>query len=175
MANNNDGRLHNVAESLRTRIGRKGAILAILGTAWILNGYGLWAGAVARPVDTQGLFHLSLPTWVRVVLWGGAGLVALSCSLVKPPKLQAIGYGSLLIIPTERALSYLVGWVIDLTTGLGYAHGWAGAALWVGVGGILYVIAGWPEGPHVGKVEETDRASKHRRRMRRGWRGRDSS
>lgn len=149
--------IHRVAEYFREKMGRKGAILAILGLSWILNGYAIANEVALQPDSAQGLFHLALPIWLRVLIWSGTGAVAVLCSGFRPPRYHATGYAVLMFPAAERALSYLAGWIIELVNGQGYPNGWASSIIWFGVVGILLVISGWPEAPHVEAAEERRR------------------
>lgn len=103
--------------------GNRGLALAMLGVLWTLVAVGLAVSPLKRPQ----LLEDRLPLWVRVVLWGLPGILAVVASVWR--KLDADAWGWLMVPVTVRFLSYLAGWICSLVgwERFAYPDGWRGA------------------------------------------------
>lgn len=103
--------------------GNRGLALAMLGVLWILVAVGLAVSPLKRPQ----LLEDRLPLWVRVVLWGLPGILAVVASVWR--KLDADAWGWLMVPVLVRFLSYLAGWICTLVgwDKFAYPDGWRGA------------------------------------------------
>jgi len=130
-----------------SRLGRRGAVLLILGVIWFFIGISTITDPYAGGSRNQGLFHEALPPWLRATLWIGTALLALSSAWRVAGRRDDWGYMALILMPTVRAMSYLWAWLIDLFDGQGDPTGWLGAIVWGTVTILVYTISGWPETP----------------------------
>jgi hypothetical protein len=130
---------HRAYEAVAAYVGRRGAVLLIFGTIWLAVAYGILTGASEQAVTPNAaLFHVLLPIWIRVTLWGGCALLAILAALAFTPRLQAVGYVALFLPPAERALSYLGGWVVSVFTDGGAEGAWVPGLTWMAVA--IFVI-----------------------------------
>jgi len=130
-----------------TKLGRRGAVLIILGIIWAFIGISTITDPYAGAGRNQGLFHEALPVWLRATLWIGTALLALSSAWRVAGRRDDWGYMGLILMPTVRAMSYLWAWLIDLFGGQGDPTGWLGFIVWGTVTILVYTISGWPETP----------------------------
>lgn len=136
-----------MVNSLIERVGRRKAILVVLGSIWVLIGVSILLRAPMTPVS--GVLFTYLPGWVRVLLWASSGTIALIAAAIpeKEPKPEAIGFAALYIMPAERAVSYFIGWIasFDFVPGVGYPPGLLSSFVYVGYMAIIYICSGWFE------------------------------
>ena len=128
-------------------IGRRGAILMTMGTAWILIGLGSLTGGNRIP-GTGNLIHvLLLPAPVEGGLWVLSGILAV---IFANRTDDEYGFLALYIMPAVRALSYFLGWVDYLSpvATAGYPRGWLSSLFYVVMILFIVICAGWPEPPH---------------------------
>jgi len=132
-----------------SHLGRRGAVLLILGVIWLFIGISIIADPYAGGSRNQGLFHEALPPWLRAPLWIGTALLALSSAWRPAGRRDDWGYMALILMPTVRAMSYLWAWLIHLVPGPpnGAPTGWLGFIVWGTVVILVYTISGWPETP----------------------------
>jgi len=131
------------------KIGRRGAVLLILGVIWLFIGISIIADPYAGGGRSQGLFHEALPTWLRATLWITTALFALSAAWRVAGRRDDWGYMALILMPTVRAMSFLWAWLVHLIPGPpdGDPTGWLGFIVWGTVTVLVYTISGWPESP----------------------------
>lgn len=130
---------------LSRHIGNRGAVLLILGVLWILTATGIASSPVSQPGKLLPYEHL--PIWFRVALWGVPGAVAIASGLLRRWDVAA---WTLLIIPvTERALSLLWAWGVDLFAG-GYPAAWRGVLVYMATGILIYFCARGLDQPPTG-------------------------
>lgn len=120
----------------RPIVGRRGAVLILLGLTWITLGLGIIYEPAAY---VRELFHLRTYPPARVLLWIGTGAVAILCALHR--RTRDYGFPLLYLMPTFRLVSYAVGWAA------GYSRGWVGMAYYAALVGLIVIVAGWPEPP----------------------------
>lgn len=89
------------------RVGNRGIVLSMLGFIWVLTAIGL----ATQPQDRPGLPDDVLPVWMRVTMWGGAGLVALVATWWK--RWDDLAWGLLILPLCMRLFSYLYGWIFQ--------------------------------------------------------------
>jgi len=130
-----------------TKLGRRGAVLLILGVIWLFIGISIIADPYAGGSRNQGLFHEESPSWLRATLWITTALFALSAAWRPAGRRDDWGYMALILMPTVRAMSFLWAWLINLFGGQGDPVGWLGFIVWGTVVILVYTISGWPETP----------------------------
>lgn len=126
------------ARRLGRALGRRGTILGCFGTVWALYGYAL----VTTPPDTSA-FRVLLLLWPLHVwgwLWIAAGCVAMITAWF-PARLDAAGFGALVLIVVPWMLSNLLSWWPLRDN----PRGWIGALIWGAITVPVLVVAGWPE------------------------------
>lgn len=124
---------------LRRRLGRRGALLTCLGALYLLYGYGL----LIEPLAVNPSLSLLLDLWpIRVWawLWVGAGCAAVACAWL-PSGRDWVGFTALYPVAAAWGFSSLVSWWPRGDN----PRGWIGAAVWVVLGGVITVGAGWAE------------------------------
>lgn len=97
----------------RRHVGNRGIVLSLLGFIWIVTAVGLLAEPLRRP----GLPDDFLPLWLRVSMWGVAGVAAILGAWWK--RADAVAWGLLVLPLCMRLLSYLYGWIFQT-----YPPGW---------------------------------------------------
>ncbi|WVX88010.1 membrane protein [Arthrobacter phage TforTroy] len=143
---------------LASRLGRRGAALAVLGLIFLFVGLDVLLAPDAPDYD-RFLIHTFLPHPVRALLWLIPGGVALWASLRKGPTEDAVGFNFLVIPLIVRIVSYVFSSVAYLL-GIGtWAVGWTSALIWLAILALVLIIAGWAEVPD-------NLHRKHRRRWR---------
>ena len=129
---------------LRRRLGRRGGILVLLGVVWV--GIGVGVGYDTAIIDgAQGLFHLLIPTPLRIALWVVCGTIAVFAGIVRAPKWQGAGFAALVVPVTQRALSYLGGMFMEVYNGRGTYQTWPLFLIFIAVTGVILIVAGWRE------------------------------
>lgn len=131
------------------RLGRRGAVLLILGIIWVMQGVAIpVAGDPPTPQDAW-LLHTEIPVVLRVALWVATGAVAIVGATVQRPRWERWGYMALVLMPLERALSYLWSYIVFAVSwgDIGYGRGWVGASIWAASFVLIVTIAGWREVP----------------------------
>ena len=129
------------------RLGHSGAMLAALGSIWVLIGVGLLA--TGDPPILPTLWPMTwLPTPVRAALWLVGGLIALAYA-VRPRRIHSDGlaWTLLYIPPALRGLAYSVGWVNHLIPDgdPGYGRGWSQALLYLVIALLVLISSRWPD------------------------------
>jgi len=130
-----------------THLGRRGAVLLILGVIWFFIGISTITDPYAGGSHTLGLFHQALPSWLRGTLWIGTALLAMSSAWRVAGRRDDWGYMGLILMPIVWAMSYLWAWLSYLFVGKGDPAGWLGFVVWGTVTILVYTISGWPETP----------------------------
>lgn len=127
------------------RVGRRGAVLLVLGIISTLYGASLIADPPPTAQSLRPLFHYApIPAWG--VAWVAAGLCALVCV---PLRRDWLAFTGLYLISTPWCLYYLVSWLVGLNP-----RGWITAALFAAIGGVAAVCAGWNDPPPRVEVRE---------------------
>lgn len=125
-------------------VGFRGLALLTLSLIWVM--LGLAALTEELPTDYVYL-HQQIPQEVRACLWIGTALVAAVHAFDPPLKNDALGFMALVIMPTERAFSYLWGWVVFLAPGgqVGAERGWVGAIIFAALVNLILLCSRWRE------------------------------
>lgn len=117
--------------SLR-HLGRRGAVLSILGVMWVLVGVNILA------VDYRPALALSGSPIAQSALWIGTGFVA--CAFAWRPQGQdAAGFLALYVMVGYRCVSYAFEW------GSGRGSAVIGLLVWLAIAALILIIAGWRE------------------------------
>lgn len=131
------------------RLGRRGAMLTLMGVTYILLGLGV---LVRPPTFIEWNFLSSVPAWLRGGAWIASGLVACGYAWRRmPAKSRAwtagdgIGWSALYVLPFFRVASYSGAWIGYLISGHGYAGAWYVALLHVPFLLITLICSGWRE------------------------------
>lgn len=131
-------------------VGRRGAILLLLGGLVTLYG----AGQLARPVpDKSGLrlllMVMDLDSWSYT--WIAAGGLAIVCAFL-PEGWDWPGFTCLWLATIPWATSYLMSWwPLDENP-----RGWISAAIFAAFGAVPLVIVGWDEPDRRARPREHD-------------------
>jgi hypothetical protein len=122
-------------------LGRRGAVLLILGIAWVLQG----ARVAVRPYSPPEHLHEMLPGWLRVGMWVVAGGIAVYAAFRRHPGQDTPGFVALMVPLGIRAFSYVWGSFTWLFTEQGSAVAALDATLWIVLVVLVVTIAGWAE------------------------------
>lgn len=144
--------LHHPPEKL----GRRGAILLSFAVLWVLVGV---AALLSPHPPNPVLLYQHLPNWLRFALWAGTGLVAAAHCLTPPVKNDGIGFIALMIMPMERAVSYLWAWIAHVVPGgdTGLERGWLNFLFYLAFINVLVICSGWRENSPVPEQRERGR------------------
>lgn len=137
-----------VLDRLQSRIGRRGTFLLLVGILWVLQGVaiGTTVPSSTTAVGAYVLLHEQVPVPVRVGLWVASGLIGIIAAFALSPERDRWGYVAVVLMPLERAFSFLVGYVAHLAPGIdGYPPGLRAGTVWLAVAAAIMVVAGWPE------------------------------
>ena len=120
----------------------RGAILALLGLMWIGRGLVILDDPGVSDPDEAIIHHL-LPVWVRVTAWVTTGALALASCW--HPRISWVGWAAILLMPAERAVSYLWSLAMWVIPGGPSGTAWAGpyALWWTANTAVLIVMASW--------------------------------
>jgi hypothetical protein len=116
------------------RVGYRGAGLLIFGIIWIL----LAVAVYADPAPVDHLWHTHLPVWLRMLIWGGPGILAILGARLF--QLERWAFGTLFIGPAERTLSFASAMVTEPSISR-----LAGALVYLCMSALVVLIASWPE------------------------------
>src|SRR5258708_5712749 len=109
-------------QRIARHIGNRSVVLGLLGAIWILTGI----GRVTNPPPHLGLPHERLPIMAIALMWMVPGGVAVIAAAWR--RVDALGWGLLIVPVAVQLVSYLIGWVTgDFTTG------WVGASVYAAV------------------------------------------
>ena len=133
--------MRRAAAGAAHRIGRRGAVLALLGGIAALYGYALIQQPIPSRVGLELLLHVMPMTgWAATLI--AAGCLAIVCALVRQGR-DWPGYVALVVVWTPWSLSFLTSW-----WPLGdNPRGWISAAIFGALALIPAVAVGWPEPP----------------------------
>lgn len=137
------------------RVGRRGAVLLILGTMWLIIGLSVWGAPT--PPNRIAAAHELIPVTLRVTAWSSAGLLAISSAFRRDPGGDRWGFYALAAMPAERSAGWLIG--IVARPWLESPPFWTCVgqfAIWIGVLGVVLVVAGWRESTEVVAVAKDD-------------------
>lgn len=114
------------------RLGRRGAVLIILGTLWILVGANVLAVGYDPPLA------LSASPAIQSALWIGTGFVAWAFAW-RPQGQDAPGFLALYVMVGYRCISYGFEW------GAGRGSAVIGLLVWIVIAALILIVAGWRE------------------------------
>ena len=127
------------------RLGNRGAVLFLIGFLWLLMA---WTVAQAPlPSSRPPAPHEEIPAHLREGLWAVGGLIAIVFAFFKQGR-DKWGFGALMIMPAERALSWLGAVILHFTAPTAYPPLVLSAGqclVWLTVCLLIYVIARWEE------------------------------
>lgn len=126
-------------------LGRRGAMLVIMGLVYVVLGLGLTLG---RPGPHAVRFNLmyTTPAWPWITGWVVTGGIAL---LYAWRARDWLGWVLLYIMPLITIMVYLAKWILDLTHRTGYYTAWYDAILFTPFIAIVLVCSGWEENSRV--------------------------
>lgn len=116
------------------RIGFRGLFLVMFGAMFAVIGLGV----LANPMTDPHLWHTQLPIWFRLLIWCGAGLVAVAAAW--QPRIQPIGFAALFVGPAERFVSFTGSMIMEPSF-----MRLTGAGLYLLLTLTVVLIASWPE------------------------------
>lgn len=122
----------------------------LLGVAWVLIGVGALDWNMTGAASPHGpLLHDMLPLGFRSTLWVTGGVVAAVYAWRPPGFDDAAAWALLYVPPAIRLVSYSVAWIDSALPfgGAGWSQGWAPAAIYMAMVGVVYTCADWPEPP----------------------------
>lgn len=131
---------------LASRLGRRGAALAILGVIFVLVGLDVLLAPDA-PDYGRFLIHTFLPHPIMAALWIIPGALALRASVHKGPGKDGFGFMALVVPLIIRIVSYVFSFIAYLVGAGTWAFGWASALIWIAILALILIIAGWAEVP----------------------------
>ena len=126
------------------RIGRRGAVLALLGGIAALYGYALVLQPVPTTIGLELLLHVMPMTgWAALLIT--AGCLAIGCAPVRQGR-DWPGFAGLVLVWTPWSLSFLVSWwPLEHNP-----RGWISAAVFGALALIPLAVVGWPEPGRLG-------------------------
>lgn len=128
------------ARLARRQVGRRGAILVLLGSIAALYGYALIIQPIPSNVGIRLLLHV-----MPMNGWGWALLAAGAAAVACAPLRQGAdwpGFTALVLVWTPWSLSYLTSWWLGDNP-----RGWISAAVFAALAGVPAVVVGWSETP----------------------------
>lgn len=137
-------RLRAIASRFTDRVGRRDAVLLIIGFIWFMYGAaGIATGAVTTPVLLAS-FDISVPALATG--WMVTGACAITTGLL-PVKEDTFGYSALMLMPILYTSSFFVGFCLGVLGSPlpGFPLGIFWSVIWSAVCALLLVVASWPE------------------------------
>ena len=128
---------------LADKFGRRGAVLTLLGCAFILVGVDILLAPDPPNLDAL-LLHTLMPSWLRATLWIIPGGLAVWAAFRRTGH-DFFGFAALTVPLIIRIVSYTWATVAWL---LGYGDwpmAWASALIWLLILGFVLTVAGWGE------------------------------
>lgn len=123
---------------LRHRLGRRGCVLLFFGSLDLVYAVSIAAPGPQAARNTFFIWMLSIaPRWMWALLWTSA---AVACLVDAFRRRDRVGYTAAVTINVLWGLISLGGWASG-----DVERGYVSAAIWLGMGGLLAVISGWPE------------------------------
>lgn len=131
---------------LASRLGRRGAALAVLGVIFLL--VGINTATTPPPPNMEGfLLHTLIPTPIQVLLWTVPGALALYASIHRGPGPDGFGFNALVVPLIVRIVSYVISFVAFLVGESSHPYGLFSALIWLAILALVLIIAGWAEVP----------------------------
>lgn len=126
-----------------TRLGHRGAVLALIGAVWMLYGASRFGDP---PEAADRLVYALVPVGVWAGAWIATGALAAAYALARPGG-DRVGFAALVAMPAVRAAVYLWAWLLALTPGppAGDRDGYTGALIWAAVIAVVLIVADWPD------------------------------
>lgn len=132
---------------LASRLGRRGAALAVLGVLFTLIGFQAGVTPAATELDHRFLLHTLLPAPIEALLWIVPGVLALWASIHKGPGPDGFGFNALVVPVILQIVSYLISFIAFLTGAATWPYAVATMLIWLAVLALVLIIAGWAEVP----------------------------
>jgi len=138
-------------------LGRRGVALLLTGILWLFVAWGV--ALMPIPINRVRAPHEYAPVALRVAGWAITGATAIVCAFLWKyvkgadglARLDRFGFALLIIMPVERALSWLLVLILYIP-GLPhivplppYGAAVAGFSVWLVVSLHLFLINGWQE------------------------------
>lgn len=127
-------------------VGYRGSILLAFGVAWVVLGIGTIQ--TEPPTTRDGLLHELIPEEIRGWMWILTGLLAIAYAWRPLGKPDGLAFGALIIMPSNRVVSFAFGWVESWWPWVlvgEHPRGWLWATLY---GVMVFAVArcaAWPE------------------------------
>lgn len=130
------------------RLGRRGTLLTLFGTAYGLYGAGQFlSGPVTRfgnlgPLLT-GLLNSHAFGWIWVI----GGVTGVVFGLKPRRETDSPGFIAVFVPLMIWTVLYDISWVTGVLTGdvYGNSHGWVTSIVWMVQAAVVLVVAGWPD------------------------------
>lgn len=130
-------------------VNKRGQILLIFGAIWVAIGINVLQAPLPSGWEHIWLFR-EVPVPLRAGAWIFTGLVAMAYA-VRPRWIHhdGLGFLALYVMPTERAVGLLWGWLDSVMPfgGPGYPAGILGGLVYLVIVAAVLVIADWPNPP----------------------------
>jgi|SRR5215216_5779300 len=130
---------------LNRRLGNRGLVLMLIGFLWLLTA---WTVAqLPVPSTRPPAPHEEIPSWIRETAWVLTGLTAMVFAFFRQGR-DKWGFFALMIMPAERALSWLAAIIFHFTSSNPYPPlplSGGQCLAWTTVSVLIYVIANWKE------------------------------
>lgn len=139
---------------LFSKVGRRGLILILVGTIWILFGISYFQNSYRRFSDNDNdpySFYRIVDNRYIGIMWVVAGLIALIVGVLRnKTKLvphDSLGFNAILFPSIIWAFLYFWSWIIWVGTNgdFGNSLNSVGFLVWSLVTGFILIIAGWPD------------------------------
>ena len=130
-----------ISRRFQNRLGRRGAMLLLLGLVHILIGVGVF---IRPPVTTRGSFLTLVPEPIQAAAWVLCGIVAVVWAF---RRLDYLGWLALYVMPSLRVLTYAGAWAVYIISGGtdGAENAWYTAVLHLPLILAVLICSGWRE------------------------------
>lgn len=129
-------------------LGRRGAVLLLIGTTWLVQGVGILVGGF-QPIPLPPI-HDAIPFPLRAALWLVAGGIAVASVARRHPGKDTLGFAGAITVPSVMVALWLADLAWSLLSGATrqeIAGGAVAAYTWLTVALLLLTTAGWAETP----------------------------
>jgi hypothetical protein len=137
-----------VQEHFRKRLGRRGTLLTLFGTAYGLYGAGQFlSGPVTRFGNLGSLMTVLLNSYAIGWIWVLGGITGVVFGLKPRRESDGTGFIAVFVPLMVWTVLYSVSWVTGALTGDAYGNSrsWVPSIVWMVQAAVVLVVAGWPD------------------------------
>jgi hypothetical protein len=147
-------RLHLERLKLLRRLGRRGMLLLLFGTAWMLVGI----TGIIFPQDRFSSPGIGPDMWLQILdgrelnlFWIVSGVIAFTIGALHDRRIinrhEALGWNAILTMPLVWMVCFIWSFAAWVNTDgeAGRANGLYGFIVWLVISFVIMIIAGWPE------------------------------